>query len=104
MLCAMFVAAHMGRSIADTTVVARWVKVSECAVRIDGDCASACVILLCTGRVMPGARLFYAPIKIGGGTLPAAERLNWSKLMAQYMPPRMGRWFMAGPAHETAVT
>lgn len=97
MICAIIIASHMGGSIADFTATARWAEQSGCQVRIDGACASACVVLSGVGCVTPSARLgFHAPT---GTDHPD----HWAQHMAEHMPPAMGRWYMSGPAQARDV-
>jgi hypothetical protein len=57
--CVLTIAVHMGGSIPDHQALVRWVERSGCEIRIEGDCASACTMLLQVGCVAPGARLGF---------------------------------------------
>lgn len=97
MICALIIAAHMGGSISDHEALVRWVERSGCDVRIEGQCASACTMLLAVGCVTPGARLgFHRP--------EASSHLaEWTRRMARLLPPRLARWYLDGPAASRAV-
>jgi hypothetical protein len=104
MLCALIIATHMGGSISDATAVARWADKSGCIVRIEGQCASACVMLVKLGCVTPSAMLgFHAPTR-NGMPLVGSDRAFWAQRMASHMPAAMARWYLAGPAYKAGLT
>lgn len=94
--CVLTIIAHMGGSIPDHQAVVRWAERSGCEVRIEGDCASACTMLLEVGCVTPAARLGFHRAK-------ADDPEFWTQRMAAPLPPRLREWFLAGPAHSRRV-
>jgi hypothetical protein len=100
--CVLAVVLHGGGSINDTATVVRWLQDSRCTVRISGECASACTMLLAAGCVMPDARLgFHAPHR-NGKPLPDGERAIFAQRMADHLPRRLARWYLDGPAHQAS--
>lgn len=94
--CVLTIIAHMGGSIPDHQALVRWADRSGCEVRIEGDCASACTMLLEVGCVAPGARLGFHRAK---GDDPAF----WTARMAAALPEPMRAWYLAGPANSRRV-
>lgn len=95
--CALLVAFHPGGLVADTAAMVRALSAADCAVVIDGDCASACTMLLAVpgACVMPDARLtFHGPAGQNGAPLPLAAFDHWSTVMARHYPPSIAAWFM----------
>jgi hypothetical protein len=89
--CILAITMHMGGSISDHAAAVRVMERAGCMAVIEGKCASACTMFLKVGCVTPGARLgFHAPT---GTSNPA----RFARIMAEYLPPRLARWYLAGP-------
>lgn len=104
--CALMIALHPGGLVADTAAMVRALSAADCAVVIDGDCASACTMLLAVpgACVTPDARLtFHGPRARDGSALPPEAADHWAEVMAAHYPPALRDWFMVEGRHTTTT-
>lgn len=85
MICTLIIAAHMGGSVPQHQMLVAWAERSGCEVRIEGDCASICTMLLRVACITPEARLGFPRPK----AINSQDERDWAWRMAQYLPKRM---------------
>ena len=100
MICALIIAGIMpGGSIPAHAALADALTAARCEVRIEGQCISACTMLLDVpgACVSSGAMLmFHGPqFDYGMTQMPRAEFDHWSQVLADHYPRRIARWYLA---------
>jgi hypothetical protein len=104
--CALIVAMHPGGLVADHAAAVRVLSAAGCEVRLEGDCRSACTMLLAVpgACVTPAALLtFHAPRARDGSPLAPTAADHWVAEIARHYPPALRRWFLDEGRYQTAT-